>query len=295
MKELRDALRSQSTEVKAKQLLAPRASEILRALLEDSRLRGRTNIYLAEKRFFLHTKMMDLVIEEKLFANGTDLHAAGGGGARRYAEILYLEGPRLGADWERLLQAFNSLVRAKVRKGTRASASDVMEAVRNLTPLATGILRNLLEIMAASREQIDELANNAETSAVEFLTLDPTLLALGASARTMTERAARPIHFTHDQATVLTSERIRALQQGLTLGHHVIPGIRQVRVTGVKLVDSRDDDRVQVADILAGIARAACESELRGAASPYADLLRPHLDPLSLWGDAPSGRRLGLF
>jgi hypothetical protein len=58
------------------------------------------------------------------------------------------------------------------------------------------------------------------------------------------------------------------------------------RLAGLTLVDSTVDPRVQVADILAGTARKIASDELndRGDAELTA-LLRPYVDPHSIWGD----------
>ena len=62
---------------------------------------------------------------------------------------------------------------------------------------------------------------------------------------------------------------------------------------GVRLVVAREDARVQVADFLAGIARKIASDELNGRGDPaLTALLRPYVDPGSVWGDARSGALL---
>ena len=49
-------------------------------------------------------------------------------------------------------------------------------------------------------------------------------------------------------------------------------------------VDSRTDPRVQVADLLAGVARKVATDELLGRSDPdLTALLRPYVDPASRW------------
>jgi hypothetical protein len=49
-------------------------------------------------------------------------------------------------------------------------------------------------------------------------------------------------------------------------------------------VDSRTDPRVQVADLLAGVARKVAADELLGRSDPdLTALLRPYVDPASRW------------
>jgi hypothetical protein len=65
-------------------------------------------------------------------------------------------------------------------------------------------------------------------------------------------------------------------------------------LVGLRLADSAADARVQVADFLAGVARKIASDELnrRGDAELTA-LLRPYVDPCSVWGDERSWSRLG--
>lgn len=65
-------------------------------------------------------------------------------------------------------------------------------------------------------------------------------------------------------------------------------------LSGLTLADSRRDPRVQVADVPAGAARKIASDELNGRGDPeLTALLRPYVDPSSVWGDEPSWSRLG--
>ena len=61
----------------------------------------------------------------------------------------------------------------------------------------------------------------------------------------------------------------------------------------MRQVDSRGDARVQLADVLAGIARSIASDELndRGVVV-LTSLLRPYVDPASSWGDEGSWPQL---
>ncbi|CAM5746082.1 hypothetical protein [Streptomyces afghaniensis 772] [Streptomyces afghaniensis] len=62
-----------------------------------------------------------------------------------------------------------------------------------------------------------------------------------------------------------------------------------VGLAGLRLVVAREDARVQVADFLAGIARKIASDVLNGRGDPVLTaLLRPYVDPGSVWGDARS-------
>jgi hypothetical protein len=90
------------------------------------------------------------------------------------------------------------------------------------------------------------------------------------------------VDIVHDEQSALTPYRvdhIRTLLKG-SLGEFV-------------QVDSRQDPRVQAADLLAGVARHLATLELHGQADPELTTpLRPYVVRSSLWADEASGRRL---
>ena len=65
----------------------------------------------------------------------------------------------------------------------------------------------------------------------------------------------------HDEQSVLTAARVAAIADELA---RTRPGRRMV---GFTRVDSRDDARVQVADLVAGVVRRALEAQLSGDGS----------------------------
>ena len=91
----------------------------------------------------------------------------------------------------------------------------------------------------------------------------------------------RQVLVIHDEQSALTAGRLRRLQQVLADGAG--PARRRRRgspprvspLAGLVTVDSRDDPRVQVADLLAGVARRSPDIGDDG-------LLRPFLSPTSL-------------
>jgi hypothetical protein len=102
--------------------------------------------------------------------------------------------------------------------------------------------------------------------------LDPQIPAI-ARAVELWSAGGNPVEVIHDEQPVITEDRIVELKELLN-----------GRLAGLRLVDSRDDARVQVADFLAGVARKISSEELggRGDAALTA-LLRPYIDPGSLW------------
>ncbi|TDD29050.1 NAD-dependent protein deacetylase of SIR2 family [Kribbella turkmenica] len=91
----------------------------------------------------------------------------------------------------------------------------------------------------------------------------------------------RPVAIAHDRQTTLSPERVFTLRRSAP------------NFAGLEQVDSFTDQRVQVADFLAGVARKVASDQLKGADdTEVSALLRPYLDPRSLWIDEPSWTRL---
>jgi hypothetical protein len=83
--------------------------------------------------------------------------------------------------------------------------------------------------------------------------------------------AGEPVSIVHDRQPALTEMRVALLKAS-------------GRLAALRLVDSRDDLRVQVADALAGAARKIASDELNGRGDlELSELLRPYVDPASVW------------
>src|SRR5258706_9846631 len=95
------------------------------------------------------------------------------------------------------------------------------------------------------------------------------------------------VSIAHDQQNTLSRMRIAQLTQALRTGSPaIIDRSRTARFAGLRLVDSGSDPRIQVADILAGVARKIASDELNGHGDDeLTALLAPNLDPCPIWGD----------
>jgi hypothetical protein len=114
-----------------------------------------------------------------------------------------------------------------------------------------------------------------------FPPLDPLPTAIGATVARWS--AAGPVELVHDRQTTLSDARIAALQAAYPA------------LAGLTLVPSRSDARVQVADFVAGVAYRIAADALAGRGDPeLLALLRPYVDPASVWRDPGSGAALGL-
>ena len=250
--ELISALRSGSAgsleEVKSGRFLrGPAAGEALQGFL--AALRGRAHVHLTDKEFFLATRIVDLFLAEPSYAAGTRLSQD----HRPAALALYRAGRTAGPDWAVFLAAFVELVRIKrrqrpdrqvflrffqardalVRHGLGAPAEDVLDG------LSRTRVRAVLTRLSDDDRSIPP-------------PLEPMLPAL-AETVLFWSGGQRQVLVIHDEQSALTAGRLRRLQQVLADG--VGPAGAVSPLAGLVTVDSRDDPRVQVADLLAGVAR----------------------------------------
>jgi hypothetical protein len=266
---LRSGFRFSPAEFKSGPFLrGPRAAEAREWFL--TALHGRAHIHLVDKEFFLATRIVDLFLAEPSYAAGTRL-------ARQHrpaALALYRSGLAAGAGWAAFLAAFVDLVRIKRRHRPDRRALERFFAARDAL-LGSGLAAPAEEVLA-------RLAATRVWDVVTRLGRDPSIPPpleplVSALAETVLFWSAgrHRILVIHDEQSALTAGRLRRLQQVLAeaapLPH---PGTSPL--VGLIMVDSRDDPRVQVADLLAGVARRSPPT------TAEADPLRPFLSPTSL-------------
>lgn len=276
---LRSGFRWSPDEFKSGQFLrGPRAGEASEWLL--AALSGRAHVHVIDKEYFLVTRIVDLFMTEPSYAAGTRLTED----RRPAALTLYRAGRAGGRDWSAFLAAFVELVRTKRQhrpdhrvlerffraRDSLAGAGIGAEAVEVLHSLSRTRVRAVLTRLARDDRSIPP-------------PLEPLLPALAETVLFWSE-GQRRVLVIHDEQSALTAGRLRRLQQMLADGAgsaaadaHVA-GATPDKVSplaGLVTVDSRDDPRVQVADLLAGVAR---RSPRIGDDGP----LQPFLSPTSL-------------
>lgn len=234
---LRSGLRRSLNEFKSGQFLrSPKAVEALERFL--AALRGRAHVHLIDKEFFLVTRIVDLFLAEPSYAAGTRLAQD----HRPAALALYRAGRCAGTDWDVFLAAFVDLVRTKRRpRPDRQVLERFFRALDVLDP--DGGLDGL-----SPTRVWDVLTRLSDNDPAIPPPLEPLLPAL-AETVLYWSRGHRRVLVIHDEQSALTAGRLRRLQQVLADGAGVSP------LAGLVTVDSRDDPRVQVADLVAGVAR----------------------------------------
>jgi hypothetical protein len=232
-------------------------------------LSGRAHVHLVDKEYFLVTRIVDLFIAEPSYAAGTRLTQDD----RQAALTLYRARASGRRDWGRFLTAFVETVRTKRRA---EPASGVLEQFFQARDALAG------DGLGAPAEAVLAGLDRARVSAV--LTrlaqddrsipppLEPMLPAL-AETVLFWSRGHRQVLVIHDEQSALTAGRLRRLQQiladgaGLAAEGDVEAGVSPL--AGLVAVDSRDDPRVQVADLLAGLARRSAETGHDGPLQPF--------------------------
>jgi hypothetical protein len=283
LRALRHGLSGTHREFKAAQFLrGPRAAEALDLLL--AALRGRAHVHLVDKEYFLVTRIVDLLVLEPSYAAGTRLTQD----HRPAALALYRAGRRAGRSWDEFLVAFVDLVRTRRRRPHELGDPERFFRTRDalaragLGPEATAVLdgigRTRTEVLLSGLARDDPRIPPP---------LEPLLPAL-AETVLFWSGGQRQVLVIHDEQSALTAGRLRNLQRVLAdgavtahPGGDPFPAGMVSPLAGLVTVDSRDDPRVQVADLLAGIARRSTSAALARALQPFLSLTSLQ-DPLTV-------------
>ncbi|MEU0110466.1 hypothetical protein ABZ313_34605 [Streptomyces sp. NPDC006251] len=268
VREIRDRIRSPAEEYKANHLLREKHRAVLGWLLApDGPVHGRARVHLMEKSFFVVDRTVGLLLDDP--AAAVTLFRAG---SRTFGE----EG------WRAFLETANRLLRVRHDGDPVDAFYGTVDVLRRNRPRTDAA--QVLDRLAGTRAR-------AVSYRAEFLAgpplipvLDPLLPAIVRTAA-LWSGDGRPVRLVHDRQNMLTPDRIAWIEEAARRAG--------VGLAGLRLVVAREDARVQVADFLAGIARKIASDELNGRGDPaLTALLRPYVDPASVWGDARSGALL---
>lgn len=271
---LRSGFRFSPHEFKSGQFLrSPAADQALEWFL--AALGGRAHVLVVDKEYFLVTRIVDLLLAEPSYAAGTRLTSQ----QRPAALALYRARQPAGSDWRAFLAAFIELVRVKRRRWPDPLAFKQFFEARD------ALLRDQLggqagEVLAGlSRSRVQAVLTRLFAGEPSIPPpLEPMLPALAETVLFWSGEDRRQVQVTHDEQSALTASRLRLLQQALAGWAGSPPdGAGQARaaaaavspLAGLLMVDSRDDPRVQVADILAGMARRLPEIVDDGPLQPF--------------------------
>jgi len=269
---LRSGFACSLNEFKSGQFLRSRQSaEALEWLL--AALIGRAHVLVVDKEYFLVTRIVDLFLTEPSYAAGTRLTQD----QRPAALALYRAGRSAGRHWSTFLAAFVELARAKRgHRPDRGAAERLLRARESLAEVGIGAEAERV-LDALDQERVSDLLNRLarDDRSIPPL-LEPMLPAL-AETVLFWSGGQRQVLVIHDEQSALTAGRLRMLQQVLTdatdasTARALVAGIPLSAgvspLAGLVTVDSRDDPRVQIADLLAGVTRRS--PDLGGPLQPF--------------------------
>ncbi|GAA1884334.1 hypothetical protein [Asanoa iriomotensis] len=236
MAELRGRIRSPATEYKANHLLREKHRAVLVWLLgPGGPVHGRAHVLLVDKPMFLVRTLLDQLVDAP----------------ERAATLTVTDEPR----WRRFLVAGNQLLRT--REPLDPTAADALfwsidDLRRTGVPPAAD---ETLALLAKSRARADAFLDRRRSDPPAFAPVD-----LLAPAIVHTVGHWGPVRITHDFQSTLTPARVEWLRA------------EAPDLVSLTLVDSNDDPRVQVADIVAGTVRVIAgraDPELAELAAAY--------------------------
>ncbi len=271
VQEVRDRVRSPATEYKANHLLREKQRAVLEWILgPDGPLLGQAHVHLTDKTAYVVDRLV-------LVLTGREAPAT--------SAVLLQAGPALGDRWQRLLHTGNDLLRSRSLLAAPMPVDAFFTALDDIA--GSGDLDGAAEAFAtlgSGRERAEAYRSDVAPGPPVVPLLEPFFPALLRTIGYWSGRLDQPVAVVHDETNTLTSERLEHVRR-----------LAGPALASFDRVDSTHDARVQLADFLAGVARKLASDALGGRADrPLVELLRPYVDPASVWGDPVSGAQLGL-
>lgn len=285
MDEIRARTRSQTTELKSKTILQPRHQATAKWLLSHPSIEGNASVHLTHKKYFVVSKLFDSTAEELAHELGCDIYETGT--ALAGANLLFFLAPQsYGTAWDRLLMAFQHFMRAKDAVQAQEHLARLIKSMMELLSDEDALVRDVLGTVFAGFSHLGSLSKLQLGQGVEerLRTMDPIISAVGAAVH-FWGSTGRPVELVHDAAKELTPVKIEWARQSLAHPEDIAPSRQGLasELTDVRLVDSKDDPSVQVADLLAGIGRIVGESMVNEQQHPLGPGLLPMVSGASLW------------
>jgi hypothetical protein len=193
-----------------------------------------------------------------------------------------------------LAHLVHSLMCVNQRKGTKATVEDFFSVIDDMR--LTSRRKDVGDVLAMvwrARPHAIEFQRSLAEHAKDTSSLDPLFAALPQAIRFWAGPERLPVQVVHDIQAALTPERIAVLIHAMAHPHPDLARYSgRYNVRSIDLVDSKDDPRVQVADLFAGIARHLGGDALRELNTSQTKLLQPYVDQDSLWSDVGSWQTL---
>jgi hypothetical protein len=266
-------------EYKAAELLRSRHRPVLLWLLgPTSPIRGNACVHLTDTRFFVLARVVDVLL------GGESVEGTACPGqnprTRRMAITLYRSGePNYGTHrWQEFLRLAANLLRTNKRWLPKTPIPMFYAAVEAMAQTSRSADVHEVMSLLPSTRPIAEATRAAHLQNPRLTPLlEPLIPALTRAVHFWGSRA-QTVSVTHDEQSALTAERIADIARSFSASHP------DRQLIDVRLVDSRGDARVQLADFVAGIARRLAYDKLKGRPDvELMTLLGPLIDPESVW------------
>jgi hypothetical protein len=273
-------------EYKASHVLRADRASLARLLGPAGPLHGNAFVHLTDKAHFVVGRVFDLALGQS-----ADTASAGLAADPRlagFAAVLSREGPdAYGRErWQAFLAAAQALLRTRKSWNVREPVDAFFDLADSLAKdNADGRLSEILDELRMARPYAYTARERLIDDQMVQPVLEPLIPALARTVLHWTRGGTDGLSIVHDEQSALTIRRVQRLERQLLPPGH---GLR------FRQVDSRTEPRVQMADVLAGVARRLSSEELHGHGdAELGELLRTYIDPASCWADERSWSRLG--
>jgi hypothetical protein len=267
-------------EYKSPEILRPRRRPVVLWLLgPTSPIYGNAHVHLTDTRFFVLARLVDVLLGGQavrgIVCPGQDPHVRPMTLALRTGDQSYGT-----ARWQKFLTLSANLFRTNNRWLPKTPVQMFYAAVDELAQISAAADVTQVMSLLQSTQPIAEATRASHVRNPKLTPLmEPLLPALNRTVHYWGSRA-QTLSVTHDEQSALTRERTTEIATAFAASH---PGHQ---LTDVRLVDSRREPRVQIADFVAGIARRFAGDDLKGRADPeIMALLSPLIDHESVWAD----------
>jgi hypothetical protein len=241
-------------------------------------------VYLIDTRYFVTSKIIDLLLEEFVHTHGGNLYA--GDQARMAAWTLFNEGPRaLGVQlFDELIGRFTQFAGLRNRHQAQVTVAELFRILDRAESRSTRrAVTDLLRALRRCRQEADDLQRRL--SGPEFTaTLEPLTPSIPAVLNAWAERLG-PVSMLLDAHKVWTDEHLDLVWQGMRLGRGLpnpIFGWGSGRLRGLVRGTSADHPSIQLADLVAGAGRAIAHFHHgnTGGTAAVGEFLAPVVVPL---------------
>lgn len=230
--------------------------------------------YLADKRFMVVAKLVDMLVVEFFYDNGYDMYADGS--ALGLANLIYFTGPVLGdtVAFESVLATFVGAVRTR----TRATVNDLFAAIATYKSTVPPDRVDVVELLELTRGHADEAVKLVASGELRD-SLDPAIPCLYSLCEDMGTRLGR-FSLVHDNSNVL-ARSAEQLLKAHELPDPLRPGssMEPLLVSAISFSDSATVPQLQIADWVAGAARQWATGKSTGSMDTFAQGLGEIVEP----------------